>query len=156
VATVRRLGEILRGHGFRASPGVAGIALLPARVANAAGLGWIGKCGRFVTPQIGPRLALSALLTDAPLPLGADAPTEPRCFDCHACIDVCPAHALTSAELDPADPFATYDREKCLRYRCAKGAIGAAGACGRCIAACVCGRRAAVLLREPGQTNQNR
>ena len=146
VTAARRLSEVLQKHGYRTLPGVPGIAHLPELVANAAGLGWIGKCGRLVTPQIGPRLAFGMVLTNAPLPVSTTEPVERRCFDCHDCIDVCPSKALSDQEFDPSNPFVTYDREKCLRHRLEEGAIDGSGACGRCIATCVCGNRGALLL----------
>lgn len=39
--------------------------------ASHAGLGWIGKSCHLINPQVGPRLRLTTILTDAPLPAGS-------------------------------------------------------------------------------------
>lgn len=63
-------------------------------VATRAGLGWIGKNCLLVTPEYGPAVRLSSLLTDAPLDCGK-AIDESRCGSCQVCREACPAGALT-------------------------------------------------------------
>jgi len=61
-------------------------------VAKAAGLGWIGRSMLLVTPDMGPRVCLTTVVTDMPL-----VPGEPRknnCGSCSACISACPIGAL--------------------------------------------------------------
>ncbi len=74
----------------KAAPNV----LLNAKVlAQAAGLGEIGKNGLFLTPEFGPRQRFAMLLTDAELepdPLVR----EPICDRCLECVRKCPGHAL--------------------------------------------------------------
>ena len=65
-------------------------------VATRAGLGWIGKNCLLVTPQYGPAVRISSLLTDAPLEY--DEPvSESRCGACDLCVRKCPAQALKNA-----------------------------------------------------------
>lgn len=65
-------------------------------IAARAGLGWIGKNCLLVTPQYGPAVRLSSLLTDAPLTYGQPI-LESRCGDCGLCVGSCPAGALKGA-----------------------------------------------------------
>ena len=63
-------------------------------VALRAGLGFIGKNNLLVTDQYGCALLLGKVLTKAPFDAAAQAPREPQCGDCRACVDVCPSGAL--------------------------------------------------------------
>lgn len=65
-------------------------------VATRAGLGWIGKNCLLVTPEYGPAIRLSSLLTNAPL-ICDEAITESRCGKCNLCVRKCPAQALHGA-----------------------------------------------------------
>jgi epoxyqueuosine reductase len=57
------------------------------------GLGAQGKNTLFLHPELGPRVGLMAILTDAEL--DADAPFEgDLCGDCERCIKACPSGAL--------------------------------------------------------------
>jgi epoxyqueuosine reductase len=67
-----------------------------------AGLGCIGRNNLLVTPELGPRVRLRALLLEADL-----APTGPiafdPCRDCEGyCRDACPQHAFDEAVLSSA------------------------------------------------------
>lgn len=62
-------------------------------VATRAGLGWIGKNCLLVTPQYGPAIRLSSLLTHAPLDTGRPI-QDSRCGGCRLCVKACPAQAL--------------------------------------------------------------
>lgn len=54
--------------------------------ARLAGLGWIGKSCLLVTPEHGPRVRWTSILTDAPLkPTGS--PLEEKCGECTECVD---------------------------------------------------------------------
>jgi len=97
-ARLRRLAEFHR----RLTPqarlrGVVDTApLLEREFAVLAGLGWIGKNTLLVNERLGSWLFLAALLTSERLdydePHAAD-----RCGACRACLDACPAGALTDA-----------------------------------------------------------
>ena len=61
-------------------------------VARVAGLGWQGKNLLLITPQVGSRIRLVTILTNAPLKI--DKPLENRCGKCTACKDACPVGAI--------------------------------------------------------------
>ncbi|MDH3366120.1 MAG: 4Fe-4S binding protein [Thermoplasmata archaeon] len=74
------------------------------RVLRLAGVGAFGKNSLIITPEHGPWLRFSYLLTDAELE--PDKPLEEDlCRDCSSCIEACPVDALT--------PYVV-DAERCL------------------------------------------
>ena len=63
-------------------------------VAQAAGLGVLGKNNLLLTPHIGPRVRLGAVVTTADL--DPDRPSNADlCKECEACIAACPVDALS-------------------------------------------------------------
>lgn len=93
--------DFLRRKGFSAAADTASMqsadhcAALPHKtVAVKAGLGWIGKNSLLVTEAFGSAFRMTVLLTNAPLPAN-HAILESNCRDCRACVDACPAKALT-------------------------------------------------------------
>ena len=113
-----RVGRLLEERGYRAamvspaSPiemsketkGLLGDISL-RHVAEAAGLGRIGRNRLLLTEKWGPRVRLGAVVTDAPLVPDAPAAENP-CDECGLCIPACPAHAL--------DTHTFKDALKCL------------------------------------------
>ncbi len=91
-----------------------------------AGLGTLGRNSLLITPEFGPRVRLTCLLTEAPLeetpPMQQDL-----CLGCDACIGVCPAQAIQKPE--PGQPY-TLNRFACRAYRQA-GLV-----CGVCLKVC--------------------
>ncbi len=62
--------------------------------ANLAGLGWIGKNCLLITPEAGPRVRWTSILTEAPInPTGQHL--ENSCGTCTDCVDNCPVSAFT-------------------------------------------------------------
>lgn len=77
--------------------------------AEEAGLGVIGQNSLLLTPEFGPRVRLTAVITDAEIE--SDEPSDKDfCEDCdNICIEVCPADALEEPSDDSAyeiDKFA--------------------------------------------------
>jgi epoxyqueuosine reductase len=139
---------LLRGRGF---PAVAGRATvdrldpetlatpLPHKtVATRAGLGWIGKCALLITERYGSAVRYNTVLTDAPLPAGTPVETS-RCGKCTACVEACPAGALSGRNWRAGERREDFlDAFACRRNaREMAGKIGISHSiCGICIAVC--------------------
>lgn len=105
--------------------------------AAAAGLGWIGKSGLFISSSYGPRVRLGTVLTDMPLPAGG-AELPQNCGSCRACVDACPAMALTGAGWEKGcDRSRIVDAKACSEYMNANFKhIGRGSVCGICMRVC--------------------
>lgn len=80
--------------------------LLEREWAVRAGLGWIGRQGCVVHPELGCCLFLGALLTD--IALASDVEREPGCGPCRLCVQACPTGAIQDD--------GTVDARRCLSY----------------------------------------
>ena len=94
--------------------------------AIAAGFGQLGYNGLVLTDQFGPRVSLSACLTEAKLESRAKA-SERYCRDCNICIAKCPAKALDYPEKN--------EIYKINKYACSTY-LTEAGGCWECIKQC--------------------
>ncbi len=84
--------------------------LLEREIAVRAGLGFLGKNGLLIVPELGSHVVLGELLTDAELASTvepADSPFD-RCGTCIACLDDCPTNAFLAPRL--------LDARRCLSY----------------------------------------
>jgi epoxyqueuosine reductase len=108
-------------------------------VATRAGLGWIGKNDLLVTPVYGSAVRLTSVLTDAVLPFGEPV-NEPKCGDCRACVDACPAGVLTGKNWYPGiQRESLVDAAKCRETALEltrRNFDKEVSICGVCIAAC--------------------
>ncbi len=98
-------------------------------IAVQAGLGWIGRSALFLHPVHRGRLRLVTVLTDLPLVSGAPLAGKGPCDGCRACIDACPAGAISEAG---------YDRARCaekLKEFSRMPGIGQS-ICGVCVKVC--------------------
>lgn len=66
-------------------------------VAQAAGLGTIGRHSLLITPELGSMVWLGAVLTEAELE--PDPPSDSLCDGCNLCVDVCPVNALEQSQM---------------------------------------------------------
>jgi len=136
-------GELVGSQGFSALPipasqvvdfGAQKADFSHRHAAVAAGLGWLGRNNLFVHPEFGAHCRLATVLTDMPLTHGTsifDSPASEHegCGDCHACIDACPAGALSMDSYNFDRCFA-----KLIEFRKLPG-IGH-HICGICVKAC--------------------
>lgn len=115
-------------------------------VARMAGLGWQGKSLLLVNPQVGPRLRLVTVLTDADLPV--DKILSNRCGKCEECVKACPAGAITGRPFGDGynNRGEAWNAAACvdkLENDFARRLKIAPLICGLCIKACPFGRRTA-------------
>lgn len=145
---------VLAGERFLAERGYNALALTKSRVnetrinryqtrlphktvARLAGLGWIGKSCLLVTPQYGPAVRISTLLTDAPLPC-AEPIAESRCGNCMQCANACPGHAIKGVLWQEGSIRSDrLDLEACVAHmKQVSSGLEEDLICGACIAAC--------------------
>ncbi len=112
VAVLSEGEEFLRQRGYRVFR--SGPAQLQMKLsAYEAGIGVYGKSGVILHPQLGNRLYIGAILTDAELAPDPKLVGFEPCRNCNACVKACPAKAFDTSKTYP-DSFA---REKCEANR---------------------------------------
>jgi epoxyqueuosine reductase QueG len=85
-------------------------------VAHIASLGWIGRNCLLITPEYGPRIRLSSILTNAPL-FATNNPLEQECNTCRACVEICPVTAIKGGNYKIGEPREKrFDFRKCQGY----------------------------------------
>jgi len=72
-----------------------------------AGLGWIGRNGMLIDPEIGSWHFIGVLLTSLPNDL-AIAEVADRCGECTACVTACPTNAIRSDRLVDSNLCVSY------------------------------------------------
>ena len=136
--TIKKLHQIgYKGLAFTAGDSPTDARLIESAfsykyAAASAGLGIIGWHSMLLTPEFGPRLRLSCIITDAPLQLTAPAEQEHPCVKCGgACIRICPASAINKPKEDEG---ANVDKYACFAY------CSASEGCSECMKACPVGK----------------
>jgi epoxyqueuosine reductase len=99
-----RLADRAGPHGWRVFTDSAPVLEKP--IAEAAGIGWIGKHTNVIQKDNGSWFFLGEIFTDLPLPV--DSPASEHCGSCRACIDVCPTGAIV-------EPW-QLDARRCISY----------------------------------------
>jgi epoxyqueuosine reductase QueG len=99
------------------------------KIAEKAGLGWIGRNNLLINPKFGARIRLVTILTN--MPLLADEPIQTDCGKCRECISSCPAQAIKES-LEEFDHLGCFEQ---LRLFQKKG-YAAQHICGICVKAC--------------------
>jgi epoxyqueuosine reductase len=139
--TIAMVAEMIRGLGYYAIPSINDTALsIP--LAIAAGLGQLGRNGKLITPDFGPRCRIAKVITDLPLPAGhpQDFGFTEYCQICTRCADLCPAQAIPIGPptYDPVNECNTgaylawhINHKQCYQYWTKVGTN-----CGICIAQC--------------------
>ena len=127
---IRRLGYPARAHID------ANYRVVCPLVARDAGLGEIGRMGLLMTPELGPRVRISAVTTDLPLipdQPGYDPSVVDFCTHCRKCADVCPSAAIPVGDRINIDGVRRWriNSEDCYTFWCAAGTD-----CGRCVSVC--------------------
>ena len=125
----------LHNEGWEAKPltGPMAITLTMIPAAIAAGFGELGKHGSIINPEFGSSFRLSAVLTDAPLPLSEPAShgVDDFCNACRVCEDACPPFAIMPEKKTVRGIEKWYvDFDKCLPF------FNQHQGCGICIAVC--------------------
>jgi epoxyqueuosine reductase QueG len=116
--------------------------------AHLAGLGWIGKSCLLVTPEAGPRVRWTTVLTNAPLQRTGEPAVE-RCGSCRECIEICPVGAFSGRAFQPGEPReARFDALACDRYFAEVEKETGYKTCGLCVYVCPFGRRASARARS--------
>ncbi len=89
---VRKLTRKLRDADHVARSSVDTLPVLERAWAERSGVGFVGKNCCLIVPGLGSHVFLACIVTDADLP--SDDPTQRRCGDCSACLDMCPTKAF--------------------------------------------------------------
>ena len=139
--TAGLLAQFIRGLGYKAIP-CGNDTALSIPMAMQAGLGELARNGLLISPEYGPRVRLSKVLTN--LELVPDKPIEfgvtDFCLKCNKCADACPGraiiygdriterHNISNVTGELKWPI---DAEKCIRFWGVNGAT-----CGVCVRVC--------------------
>ena len=82
--------------------------LMEKPLAEAAGIGWIGKHTNLVNPNFGSWLFLGVILLDTNILAINNKPNKNKCGSCSKCLDICPTNAFISSY--------KLDARKCISY----------------------------------------
>ncbi len=117
--TVVRLARHIRSMGWRAVAYSESADILHIPLAEAAGLGQLGKHGSAITLDYGSSFRLASVLTDLPLALDrpVDIGVDDLCATCRRCTQDCPPGAILDRKQTVRGETKWYvDFDKCLPY----------------------------------------
>lgn len=132
-----QVAQFIRNLGYEARAHIDGnYRVVCPLVAKDAGLGEIGRMGLLMTPELGPRVRIGVVTTDAPLELTGrlDNPSViDFCMYCKKCAEVCPSNAISFEEPQEIDGIKRWqiDQEACFTLWTKMGTD-----CGRCVSVC--------------------
>jgi ferredoxin len=135
--TAVQMAAWIRATGYEARAHIDGnYRLILPLAGRDAGLGEIGRMGLLMTPDLGPRVRLSAVTTT--LPLVPDRPGDNLamldfCLICRKCAENCPGRAIPLDDRREIDGALRWkiNAEKCFQYWNTVGTD-----CGRCMQVC--------------------
>lgn len=144
-----KLSSFLNKKGYRSLPIVAAErtndteaapTVSHKTIAHIAGLGWIGKSCLLITPEYGPRIRFTTVLTDAPIK-AVNAPIEQRCGNCMECVKICPVQAIKGVNFEMGTcREERFDFRKCQEYFDRMSNESKWAVCGMCLYACPHGK----------------
>lgn len=108
--------------------------------AQLSGLGYIGKSGSVIVPEVGPRLRLGTILTNAPFQAGKML--ETKCPEaCMLCRDNCPSKTILGVNFEIGQAIEErLEPINCTKYlRSVRNSFGKE-ICGICLAVCPIGK----------------
>ena len=91
-ALIHYIKEEVQDEDSRFKPMVDTGELIDVRVAERAGIGFVGKNGLLITKEFGSYVYLGELITNIEFP--TDEMVDYGCGDCTRCVDFCPTGAL--------------------------------------------------------------
>ena len=119
------IGERLRADGWKTRTLIDDNALVDRAAAHRAGIGWWGKSANILVPEIGSKVVLGSVVTNAPLAI-EDTPIADQCGTCRRCIDACPTGAIVADGVIDANRCLAWLVQSAgsfpLEYRAALGA----------------------------------
>lgn len=132
-----KLAAYIREMGYEATAHIDGnYEVICPLIAVDAGLGIIGRMGLLMTPDLGPRVRISAVSTNMPVvksPFKPDRTTLHFCDLCKKCADNCPVAAIPDGKQKETEGISRWqiNSEKCYQYWTTSGTD-----CGRCMSVC--------------------
>lgn len=120
--------------------GINGLRDIPAaffshrHAAYLAGMGTFGMNNTILTPENGPRIRFSSVITSAELPSPGPM-KEKLCTGCCKCVKACPIAAVASEDY----PNGITDKQSCVEYSAGLAESGISP-CGQCIKVCPVGK----------------
>lgn len=132
-----QMAGFIRKMGYEARAHIDGdYELIAPLVARDAGLGELGRMGLLMTPQLGPRVRIAVVTTNAPIIPDIRKPdytVHDFCNLCKKCAVICPSQAISKLPIENLDGVQRWkiDHEKCFGYWCVSGTD-----CGRCMSVC--------------------